>query len=344
MKKIAILGAGYFGLAIAWHLHQAFKDKMPLELVIFDGNGIGGGASGIAAGLLHPYAGLRAKYNLEGQEGCEATRKLIEVASKASGLLVAKRSGILRLALFEEQQIDYKICAEKYPLDVEWLTEEQCQQKVQGVALAPGLFIHSGITVYSDLYIRGLWKACEVLGTKLKKTHVHSIAEIADFDLIIVAMGSNTRSLLEFTDLPFADLPITSVKGQLLEIAWPKDLPPLSVPLNSQAYLVMSPDNRSCILGSTFEREFLDASPNLEMAKREILPKAVSLMPLLAKAPILDCTAGIRASTPNHLPLMKQFNPRCWVLTGLGSKGLLYHALYAEKLVTEIMQKMRDGS
>ncbi|HRD55095.1 MAG TPA: FAD-dependent oxidoreductase, partial [Parachlamydiaceae bacterium] len=49
--KIAIIGAGFAGLATAWHLLQ-HQDKIPLEVTIFDSSGFGGGASGIAAGLL----------------------------------------------------------------------------------------------------------------------------------------------------------------------------------------------------------------------------------------------------------------------------------------------------
>jgi hypothetical protein len=39
--------------------------------------------------------------------------------------------------------------------------------------------------------------------------------------------------------------------------------------------------------------------------------------------------------------LMTQINKRHWVLTGMGSKGLLYHALLAEELCHAALFKGR---
>lgn len=50
--NIAIIGAGFSGLALAYFLLQSSA-----HVTLFDAVGIGGGASGIATGLLHPYPG-----------------------------------------------------------------------------------------------------------------------------------------------------------------------------------------------------------------------------------------------------------------------------------------------
>lgn len=44
--RIAIIGAGFSGLAAAWY----FLQQPHLEVTVFDKKGIGGGASGVAAG------------------------------------------------------------------------------------------------------------------------------------------------------------------------------------------------------------------------------------------------------------------------------------------------------
>ena len=57
--KIAIIGGGFSGLAAAYYLLENCKANS----TVYDPLGIGGGASGIAAGLLHTYAGLHCKLN-----------------------------------------------------------------------------------------------------------------------------------------------------------------------------------------------------------------------------------------------------------------------------------------
>jgi glycine/D-amino acid oxidase-like deaminating enzyme len=61
------------------------------------------------------------------------------------------------------------------------------------------------------------------------------------------------------------------------------------------------------------------------------------LMPALKSSVVIGCRAGVRASTPDHRPIVKQVDERIWIFTGLGSKGLLYHALFAEQLVKAII-------
>ena len=97
--RIAILGAGFSGLATTWHL---LKQKNA-EIVVFDPVGIGGQTSGIAAGLLHPYAGVHAKQNKNGYEGLQATLELLEVASNELGRPVTKNTGLLRVAIYYSQ-------------------------------------------------------------------------------------------------------------------------------------------------------------------------------------------------------------------------------------------------
>ena len=53
-RRYAVIGGGFAGIATAWHL-LAHADA-PVSVHLFDGAGIAGGASGAAAGLLHPYS------------------------------------------------------------------------------------------------------------------------------------------------------------------------------------------------------------------------------------------------------------------------------------------------
>lgn len=326
--NIAIVGAGFSGLAVAWHL-MTQKPSPNLKLTLFDSRAIGEGTSGISAGLLHPFAGAHAKLNWNGFEGMAATKELLKVSSRALGQAVTSaRSGILRLALSDQQKDDYVLCAQKYSHDVQWLDASQTQVLVPGCAQAPGLLIKNGEVVYSKLYLRGLLKACEALGVNFKCHKISSLNELKDYDFCIITAGAETRELLELTQPK-----LKVVKGQVLELSWPSDCKPLSHPINSHVYILMTEKGNSCLVGATYEKEFSSVATDLEFAKKELLPRAFDLFPGLSRSTVLRGAAGLRAVAPKHLPLIEKLSNREWLLTGMGSKGLLYHALFAKELV-----------
>lgn len=72
--RCAVIGGGFAGLATAYHLAAYGSD-----VTVFDPNEVGsGGASSVAAGLLHPLT-PRGKIIWKGAEGLAAAKELIEV-------------------------------------------------------------------------------------------------------------------------------------------------------------------------------------------------------------------------------------------------------------------------
>lgn len=335
--RIAILGTGFCGLAAGWFLLKNHTSS-PLHLTFFDPQGIGGGASGVAAGLLHPFVGASAKLNKEGREGWSKTRTLLELATEKIGRAVAREEGHLRIAITERQKKDFRAAADQYE-DIEWYEADEIHKKIPAVTSHPGIFIKNCMTVDCRLYLEGLWLACEEKGAWLEKRCVVSLSDVLDYDYIVLAMGSEVNKLLSSQPLP-----ITGVKGQIVELEWSKTIPRLPCALSSQAYLIMNSDKNTCIAGATYERGFISSIPDPQGASLEILPKAAALIPELGKAQVLSCKAGVRASTPDHMPLVQQINPQCWAITGMGSKGLLYHALYAERLAMMILGHISSSS
>ncbi len=321
--KIAVLGAGFCGVAVSLELLNQRKG----EVTLYDPNGIGGGASGIAAGLLHPFAGLHSKLNWNGFEGMAATHALIDVAENHLGKEVADRKGILRPALIESQYEDFQLCAKQYPNEVEWLEAKDVAKRFPGVPERPGIFIRNGLTVDCKSYLEGLWKGCALKGGKFIQEKVEDLKE---FDLVIACLGAATK---KFSGLE--NLPLAFVKGQILEIEFPEKLPKLPCPLNSQVYLTSM--HGIWIGGSTFERGYTDDNPDPEIAKKILWDKLVELYPPLEKGKIKQVRAGIRVVAPNHLPSLVKVNEKLYSLTGMGSKGLLWHALMAQKLVSTII-------
>lgn len=323
-RKVAIVGAGFSGLAVAWQLLQ-----FSFSVTIFDVIGIGGGASGIAAGLMHPYPGLHAKLNWMGLEGCHATQQLLKVAENALGHSVYQCNGLLRVAITEEQQKNYRNCSIKHS-EVVGMTADECSKLLPSIVPHEGIFIPSGMVINSALYLEGLWQACSKKGGRLIKEKITHLNQLKEFDAIVIAAGVSTQLLLE------EKLPLAAVKGQIIELFWPKEIAPPSIPINSQAYLLMNAENETCILGATFEREFNHILPDLDRAKQELYPKIEPLFPHINKWGVKECRAGVRCSTPDHRPIVKRVKKNCWVLTGMGSKGLLYHALFAQEICRQI--------
>lgn len=320
-KKIAVVGTGFAGLAAAWHLSATH------EVTLIDKPGADLSASKISAGLLHPYAGEKARNNWRGVEGVQATLHLLRIASKALGKEVYTQTGVLRLASSVEQQRHFKECADRNS-DVHWLSASECQKLVAGVMNQPGIWIESGITVFPHLYIEGLKLALKERGVGFKRQSICSSKNIEGYDATVLCVGAG---FCQLADLPH--LSLRRVKGQILQLPWPKGLSALPMAISSKIYLVMSPDQLSCYAGSTFEKNYLSVESDMQAASTYILPKLDELYPPLAGIAPIACKAGIRMATPDHLPFVKKIYADVWAFSGLGSKGLLYHALLSHELL-----------
>lgn len=317
--KIAVIGGGLAGVAVSWHLQQV----MGAEITLFDPLGIGGGTSGIAAGLLHPFVGQTGKLNWLGWEGFQATVDLLRVA----GLEELGR-GMLRPALDPKAVADFKECAEKNS-SVTWV--EDLSQLVSGCVACPGILIPDAITIPTKSYLKGLWRACEERGASFVCQEINDLSEVENFDVVVLATGAA---------LTLHSEKLTPVKGQLLEFVWPSPSAPIPFPVSGPAYLLKDPEGANYLAGATYEHTFSTEKPDAKIAKTEIKEKLQAFLPSTAPLQICAVRSGIRASTPDRKPLLKRLSKRCWILAGFGSKGLLYHALFAKKLALEVVASL----
>lgn len=148
------------------------------------------------------------------------------------------------------------------------------------------------------------------------KRDIASLDELQEYDKVVLCTGSAVSELWE--------LPIHKIGGQLLEIT---GSPAPDTPISGQIYLIPLEDR--IIVGSTYERTPQDAVEVL-------LPKLAEIQPEFKVNEVLTVKKAFRASAPGHLPLVKQLNEKTWAFTGLGSKGLLYHAYYARQLASKM--------
>lgn len=303
MKTIAVIGAGLAGLASAYHLAKRHN------VTLFDAKGIGAGASGIATGLLHPFAGARSKLNWRGWEALGATLSLIREVEPFGDKPIIRHVGMTRFGdrpqFFELSKSEKRV----HPLTANELTK-----KFPICANGPGIYIEDAYAIDTPAYLTALFAASQKRGVSLV---IKEIKELKGFDEYVVTAGAWTQSIVELSSLP-----IKPHKGQLLIMKNPG----IDEPINGQVYAV--PDKEGhLIVGATFEKDYSSEMPDIQAAKGEILPKAKSMIPTLDE--VIECRASLRCSSPNHLPICKKVAPHTTVLTALGSKGLLYHALLA---------------
>lgn len=302
MTRIAIVGAGFAGLGLCWHLLQKKENKVTL----FDAKGVGGGASSIATGLLHAYPGEQGRLSLHGYEAMSAAHRLLKVAEQALGRPVADYAGFMRLMGNVEDAGRFS----EYP-DVE---------KMQSGAF----WVRSGVTVFPELYLNGLMQACSTLGAELQISRISSLDELKEYDLIILTTGAG---IVHFTEA--SHLKLKLIKGQVLTYAHPAQSSILG-----KGHVTKGESPGLFYLGSTYERTFHDDAPDLQTALDQLQPKLNLLLPEAINAPVIDCRAGVRVAFSGHyMPRIEKLTDKCWAVTGLGSRGLLYHAYLAEQFV-----------
>lgn len=292
---MGIVGAGFAGLAAAVYALEA-----GFQVELFDAVGIGGGASGVASGLLHPFPGKQARRSRFADEGMASSLALLELSAKELGESVYQ-AGVVRHPLDAMQTSLFQERAEEYP-DLEW----------DGT-----LKILSGVTVFPQKYLAGLWRYCQRKGAVLQ---IEKIDQIPDgFDAVILAAG---QGMLKLTDLK-----LHRTKGQILECDLEVD-PQTSV--IGDGYLARAESGYH--LGSTYEHQFEDDLPDLQLATELILPRAKRYVK--GAIHVKGVKAGVRVAQPgNYFPISCEIQPGVYALTGFGSRGLLYHALLAKELV-----------
>jgi glycine/D-amino acid oxidase-like deaminating enzyme len=269
---------------------------------LFEEKGLAGGASGMAAGLLHPYVGEEGRRSLRASEALMEAEALLAVAG---GERLFTR-GIERTARSLEQEALFLEHGKVYG-DIEPLGEMR-------------FLIRSGLTVDAPAYLQGLWEGIERRGGRMVKRRVEGPEELEEFDRVVIAAGAGS--------LAFTQEPLSLVKGQVLLC---------SPPLAERSWIgkgYIARVGQQCVVGSTYERGKVDTLPDESVALARLEP----FFPRIRESNLLECRAALRVTRHGHyFPLMKRESERLFVLTGFGSRGLLYHALLGKELATEVL-------
>lgn len=307
--RIAIIGAGLSGLAAAHYLLESGLCSVDL----FDQKGVGGGASGIACGLIHPYPGE------EGRRSFRASEALLHAESLFAKSGETPRKEIVRIPRTEEERLR---------LRTSLLSHDDVEER-EGTFL-----IKSGMTINTQSYLGKLWRLCSAQGARLFIQRIQTLDELAEYDEIILATGASTPDFSECKDLR-----VQKLKGQVLLCAYPAAFTPLERSLIGKGYIALEENLESCILGSTYERNFASEAPDIKKAKEEILPKICAFFPKAQELLVQGCRAAVRLARKGHyLPYVRKIGKKSWVITAMGSRGLLYHAFAGKMLAGAILR------
>lgn len=295
--KCVIIGAGLAGLAVAFYLQEAYPSAV---ITLYDAKGVGGGASGIAAGLLHPWPGRSGKLAPLALEGMHEALKLFR------RIHMPLKWGIERFATNDRERRDFA----------------QSPYRGEGVVWhAPHLWIDQGLTIDTGDYLARL---ARYLNLPVVEEKVENLSAFDDADAVVIAAGAGTPAF-------FLDLPVRVNKGQLAEVPLPEK--PHS--WIGDGYLARL--DESAFFGATYEHTFTSEDPDPHLATEALRRKWENAFPEPWQP--LAFKSGLRvAPTHSSLPCLSFRSPNRYVYTGLGSRGLLYHALFAKKLVQGILK------
>ena len=334
---VLIAGAGLAGACAALRLAPTRR------VLVLDAGRPGQGASGAAAGLVNPFMGRRARPAWRRTEALDTLKQTLEVAGARS---LFCNTGLLRPARDGRQAEAFIETATAFPEHAQWHEVEAARERWPEVVAPHGaLWIPEGGAVPIPAMVEALLAAAQTHGATVHPhTALHSWTstpggvrvqttqgEPIEAGRLLLALGDGFRA---FPSL--AALPLHRVKGQTIRLTRPPDLPATLPPLSGGVYVV--PEKDTLVVGATFEHVFADAEPDPAQSLA-LRARAAALLPALAEASLLDARAGVRVTvprtaSPSRLPLLGPLpeEPRVWVFTGLGAKGLLTAPLLASWL------------
>jgi glycine oxidase len=293
--RVAVIGGGLIGLAVAWRCVQR-----GLDVTVYDAEEAK--ASTVAAGMLAPASEI--------QSGEEALQDLLRSGGRrwpdfaaelerATGVEVGYRDeGTLLVALTDDDLREVRRLSglyERAGQPIHALTAGQLREReplltprVRGGAYAP-----------QDRQVdprRVLAALRTALDGRIVARAVTDLSSV-DADVTVVAAGIGTAAL--------TGLPVRPVKGQTVRLTAPS--PPIRHVIRGYArshpvYLVPRRDGE-LVIGATEEERGTDTSVTAG-GVLDLLRPAAELLPEIVEYPIREITAGLRPGTPDNAPIL----------------------------------------
>ncbi len=350
-RKIAIVGGGIFGAAIAYVL-----TRDGFDVTLFEALSIGAHASSKNAGNLNPLHGTPSAllpFALESFRLHQAIAiGLAELKSAHYNLLPSHR---ILLELDNSKRKSLKKSTDLFTntdgfsaeeLDVEALhqIEPRLSQNVRF-----GILTKGSLAVDSYLLTMSLAQGAERLGAKYVYDSVLGVTKKGDritgvktyqerfaCDEIIFATGpwlGETQACLDID----IDIDIEPVKGELLLMQLSGK--PLEYDFTWGSTCLYKRRKNQVWVGGIFERSSFDMSPSLKN-RESMLNQAAQIIPEIREARLLEHVVGLRPMTSSGLPLVGRVHKwqNAYLANGGGSKGVLLSVGIAQVIRDLLME------
>ncbi len=294
MVDVTVMGAGIFGLSIAWACVQRGA-----SVRVVDPNGPGAGASGGTVGAMAPHTPERWEPKKDFQldsllmaegfwAGVDAASGLTSGYGRTGRLQPIADERLLALARERIAQAD-----ELWRGRAIWEVRPATDFGSWVPPSDTGLVIHDTLSARMDPR-----RACASLAAALRNSGVEIATGATSEGAVVWATGY--RGLLEMSDV-FGREMGNGVKGQsvLLEFDAGPDAPQVFC----KGIHFVAHDNGTLGIGSTSERYFDDPQAT-DGQLDDLLRRAVEIMPQLAGARVLARWAGVRPRAITRAPLL----------------------------------------
>jgi glycine oxidase len=314
-KDVAVVGGGIVGLACAWH-----AARRGMSVVVLERDGLGGGASGVAAGMLAPVTeadfgeDALLELNLAAAERWPAfAAELAEASGVGTGF---RETGALVVAADRDDAEELQRLADLHAalgLPSRWIGPREARTLEPGLSPRVRGAIHAPRDHQADpvATVRSLAAACRSAGVELREhvevaalvraggavTGVAAATEEVAAETVVVAAGAWSAGLAP--DAP----PIRPVKGQIASLRAPDPaLAPKHIVRTPRCYLLARDDGR-VVLGATVEERGYDTSTTADGVFR-LLEAAREVLPDVGELEWTGVRAGLRPGTPDNLPVI----------------------------------------
>jgi glycine/D-amino acid oxidase-like deaminating enzyme len=344
-KRVAIIGGGFGGMAIA----NKLAEKKVKKIDIYDPCGPGqADGSSVAGGLMYPLS-TRGRIVWKGEESFLSAKNLMEsVQARSQTTFINETFELIHPVLREADAQIWKTSAIMFP---EWLAEVDKTKYHNYVSqdILQLYRIKDSMIINSKLYLKSLWKVVqESSDASWIETKIDNLQELTEkYDIVVIAAGAGTPFLWP-SDSKY-ELNIRYVCGSNLVF---ENSNRLTVSCVGNQYIVPQVENGQSVLvgGATHDHRKMTSemywndeySPSIEDCSKAFLPKLLAMNPELSKLKILDIQSGTRLATLRtdlgRAPIVGRhsFISNCWVLSGFSSRGLLYHSLMSEFLLSAL--------
>ncbi|MEN9931029.1 MAG: hypothetical protein RL604_1276 [Pseudomonadota bacterium] len=353
-----VVGGGIAGASIIKSLKNNNLDNF---LVIDSGNLPAQGTSGHDGALCHPYVG----------RGASRLQRLSMIAFNEARQIWANYwsgKGVLHLARNAENH-DKKLMSERllsqgFNFDNAQVISAEEAKVLCGVPLAGTFFPEGGWVnlkqicedLFAELTNQQTMMSCTVTKIAYRDKHWIVYGEqqkiIGVTPRLFLANGLGVKSLAASAEI---DLPLKPVRGQLSTFRYKKDSSWAtcrpSVAISGKAYCLPPIENNDgsyqWMVGSSYDEHEEDLSvwdqshqENLNLIQ-EMLGKECDLTEI---EPV-DAFVGIRCVASDRLPIMGPVkgHPGLYILTSLGSRGLMWSALAHQMFTEHLAEEMRHS-